>query len=583
MNCKKEVIALLWGVLALTGSYRHAMAQQKELSSLYSQTSEINDLMLHYQADRGSIARFYFVVNSPERRQQLKKLDSEYLRQLEQADFNTLPVGSRVDYIMFRKKLQEQLHQYQEEEEQYTRLAGWFPFAEKIYAIEKIRRRGTEQNAQQLAAGFHDMALEINKKTKALKEQKELDINLILRSEGIVKGLQQALQSVNTFYNGYDPQYTWWTAAPYQELDSALNMYARLWKAMEKTAPGSKEDSSGIVGYPIGRNELIRQLQNELIPYTPEELIAIANKEFAWCDAEMLKASREMGFGDDWKKALEKVKNTYVPAGKQPEAIMDLYNQSITFLKKNDLVTIPPIAEETWRMIMMTPERQRVNPFFTGGEVLSISYPTDEMSETDKLMSMRGNNPHFSRATVHHELIAGHHLQMFMCDRYKVYRNFNTPFWIEGWALYWEMLLWDLKFPRSPEDRVGMLFWRMHRCARIIFSLNFHLGKWTPQQCIDFLVDRVGHERANAEGEVRRSFVSGLGYSPLYQLAYMIGGLQFYALKKELVDSGKMTIKQYHDAVLKENQLPVEMVRAILTNQQLSKDFKTSWKFYQLK
>ena len=52
----------------------------------------------------------------------------------------------------------------------------------------------------------------------------------------------------------------------------------------------------------------------------------------------------------------------------------------------------------------------------------------------------------------------------------------------------------------------------------------------TPQQCIDFLVDRVGHERANAEAEVRRSF-NGT-YPPLYQLAYMIGGLQFRALHR---------------------------------------------------
>jgi uncharacterized protein (DUF885 family) len=60
----------------------------------------------------------------------------------------------------------------------------------------------------------------------------------------------------------------------------------------------------------------------------------------------------------------------------------------------------------------------------------------------------------------------------------------------------------------------------------------------------------------------------------------MMGGMQFYALKKELVDSGKMTYKQFHDAVLQENAMPVEMVRAILTNQSLPKDFKTSWRFY---
>jgi uncharacterized protein (DUF885 family) len=391
--------------------------------------------------------------------------------------------------------------------------------------------------------------------------------------------LQAALKNVNTFYAGYDPGYTWWLPETFRQLDSTLAAYGKLWQQKGKAVPGGKDDGSGIVGYPIGKDEITRQLQGEYIPYTPEELIDIANKEFAWCDAEMLKASQEMGFGKDWKKALEKVKNTYVPPGKQPEAIMKLYNESVAFLKKNNLLTIPPLAEETWRMIMMTPERQLVNPFFTGGEELSISYPTHTMEENDKMMSMRGNNPHFSRATVHHELIAGHHLQFFMNSRHKVYRNFDTPFWIEGWALYWEMLLWDLKFPQSPEDRIGMLFWRMHRCARIIFSLNYHLGKWTPQQCIDFLVDRVGHERANAEGEVRRSFVGG--YSPLYQLAYMIGGLQFYAVKKELVDSGKMTYMQYHDAVLHQNMLPVSMVRAILTNQTLPKNYKAEWRFYK--
>jgi len=60
----------------------------------------------------------------------------------------------------------------------------------------------------------------------------------------------------------------------------------------------------------------------------------------------------------------------------------------------------------------------------------------------------------------------------------------------------------------------------------------------------------------------------------------MIGGLQFYALKKELVDTHKMTYKQYHDAILHENSMPIEMLRAILINQPLKNDFKTSWKFY---
>ena len=202
------------------------------------------------------------------------------------------------------------------------------------------------------------------------------------------------------------------------------------------------------------------------------------------------------------------------------------------------------------------------------------------MQHDDKLMAMRGNNPHFSLATVHHELIPGHHLQGFMTQRYNPHRQlFSTPFWGEGWALWWEMLLWDNAFAPTPHDRMGMLFWRSHRAARIIFSLRFHLGTMTPQEAVDFLVQRVGHERANAEAEVRRSF-NGT-YSPMYQAAYMLGGLQFRALHRELVASGRMSNKEFHDAILQGGRMPVEMVRARMLNLPLTLDYKASWRFYQ--
>jgi uncharacterized protein (DUF885 family) len=353
-------------------------------------------------------------------------------------------------------------------------------------------------------------------------------------------------------------------------------------QAPERRSPVAARpgDSSDIIGDPIGREALLVELAYEMIPYTPEELIAIGNKEFAWCETEMKKASRELGYGDDWMKALEYVKTQYVEPGKQPELIRDLTLEAIKFVDDHDLVTVPQLARETWRMEMMTPERQLVNPFFTGGETIRVSYPTNTMSHEQKLMSMRGNNIHFARATVFHEMIPGHHLQGFMAARYRPYRAlFGTPFWGEGGALYWELLFWDMNFPKTPENRIGMLFWRLHRCARVIFSLSFHLGKMTPQECIDFLVRRVGHEPENATAEVRRSFAGSDG--PLYQAAYLLGGLQLYALHRELVESGKMTNRAFHDAVLKENRIPIEMLRAILTTQKLTRDFTSSWKFYK--
>lgn len=545
---------------------------------LLTQTSEVHNLMVQYDADKGSLTRFYFISNSPERCKRMQEFNKDYLDKLSALLFENMSTGGKVDYILFKRNLENELRLLDKEETEYNQVSKFFPFAEKIYTLEKQRRRGTSIKGEQVAKQFNELSKNITALSGSLKNEPSMPLPLATRAQNIAKGLQTALKSVYDFYNGYDPQFTWWVPMPYKNADSLLGLYAAQLNNKADASALPKDDGSGIIGNPIGREELIRQLQYEMIPYSPEEIIEIANKEFTWCDKEMLKASKEMGFGDNWKAALEKVKNTYVPEGKQPEMILGLYNQSVDFIKKHNMVTIPPIAEETWRMSMMSPKQQLVSPFFLGGELLQISYPTNTMDEEAKRMSMRGNNPHFSRATVHHELIAGHHLQGFMNDRYKAYRNFWTPFWTEGWALYWEFILWDEGFPRNAEDRVGMLFWRMHRCARIIFSLSYHLNKWTPQQCIDFLVDRVGHERANAEGEVRRSFTGG--YGPLYQIAYMLGGQQFYALKKELVDTKKMSYMQFHDAVLKENNMPVEMVRAILMNQPPKKDFKTEWRFY---
>jgi uncharacterized protein (DUF885 family) len=136
-----------------------------------------------------------------------------------------------------------------------------------------------------------------------------------------------------------------------------------------------------------------------------------------------------------------------------------------------------------------------------------------------------------------------------------------------------------LGYDRTPQQRIGALFWRMHRAARIIFSLSFQLGAMTPQQAIDFLVSEVGHERDNATAEVRRS-VNG-DYDPLYQCAYMLGALQFRALRHELVDAGKMTERQYNDTILTENMMPVPVLRALLTNEPLTPEWRPHWRFLE--
>ena len=578
-------LACLAGALILTPA---ASAQAPGPAAA---TSELRDTVSLFSTDRAALFRRYGVDYSPERRDRMREFYTGWRTRLGVVDFDALSQEGRIDWILLDNELRYQLVLLDREERQFGEMAPWLPFATTITTMEESRRRFEPVDPAATAGALAAMAASADSaRERAAAAWKAGDTTGSGRNTGspaltrvvgrrtamLLGELRGTLQRWDRFYSGYDPSFTWWAAEPYAKADSALARYAKfLNETVVGIRPGQAEP---MIGDPIGAEGLKADLAYEMIPYSVEELLAIAEREFAWCEAEYRKAAQEMGYGDDWKAALEKVKQSYVPPGGQPALIRDLALEAIAFVEDRGLLTVPPLAKEIWRMEMMSPERQRVSPFFLGGEVILVSYPTDAMTNEEKLMSMRGNNPYFSRATVQHELIPGHHLQGFMNSRYSTQRRaFSTPFWTEGWALYWEMLLWDLGFPQTPEQRIGMLFWRSHRAARIIFSLRFHLGEMTPEEAVDFLVDRVGHERANAEGEVRRS-VAG-DYSPLYQAAYMLGGLQFRALHRELVESGRMTDRAFHDAILHGGAMPVELVRARLTGAPLARDYTAHWRF----
>ncbi len=537
-----------------------------------------------YEADRGALERKYSVRPSTSRRERMLRFQDGWLAALEAIDFEHLSHDAQVDWLLLRNTIRRERSRSEIEAKAFDDAATFLPFATTIIALAESRETIPAPSPQDAADRLTSLAA-------AVREAERVQRDAIDKADEahprptpaacrrallFLEGLRSDLAAWQRFRDGYDPTFTWWTAAPYKDAETALESYATMLR--ERGVGRTSDKPDVIVGTPIGREALLAELAFEWIPYSPEELLAIADREFAWCEVQLRKAAAEMGCGDDWKRALEQIKREYVAPGEQPAVIRELAKEAIAFLKERDLVSVPPIVEETWRMEMMTPQRQLITPFFTGGEVISVSFPTSSMSHEQKLMSLRGNNIYFARATVYHELVPGHHLQQYAESRFKTHREpFGTSFWTEGWALHWEMLMWDQGFGDTPQRRVAMLFWRIHRAARILFSLRYQLGEMSPQECVDFLVERVGHERANAEGEVRRS-ISG-DYGPLYQAAYMVGGLQFRALHKELVGSGTMTDRAFHDAILREHNIPVEFVRAILIRQPLTRDMQSTWRF----
>jgi hypothetical protein len=538
-------------------------------------------IIVQFSADRMALSRTYPLAISPVHMARFEKFYRDELVTLSAVDFDTLSHEDQVDYLLLKNRCTADLHQLAIQKRQIEEMQPLLPFAANIEDLLNKKRLMETPDGEKDAALLTAIVKQIDASRKQLDlgNDAKSKINPVVANRAVEATHELSAQLHNWFdqYNGYDPTFTWWVDMPYKAADKALTGYSAFLK--EKLIGIKPDDTTTIIGDPVGREALMNELADDMIPYTPEELIAIAQTEYDWCMKQMLQASREMGYGDDWHAAVEKVKEMHVAPGEQPELIRKLVVEGSDFAKKNDLVTVPPLADETWRMIMMSPQRQLVNPFFTGGNEISVSYPTDTMTYEQREMSMRGNNIPFAHATAFHEMIPGHFLQFYMMARYRPYRRaFTTPFWIEGNAMWWEMLFYDKGFDSTPAERVGALVWRMHRSARVIFTMNFHLGKWTPQQCVQFLLQNVDFDRENVLAEVRRSFDGSVG--PLYQCAYLMGALQFRAMHHELVDSHKMTNRQFHDAILHEGPMPIEMLRADLENGKLTPDFHTSWKFY---
>src|ERR1700674_4969051 len=105
------------------------------------------------------------------------------------------------------------------------------------------------------------------------------------RAAQATEQLSASLKKWFNFYNSYDPEFTWWMGMPYEDAQTALTDYQAFLKI--KLAGIAEDERVPIIGDPVGREALLSELQDNMIPYTPEELIAIAQTEMDWCKMEI--------------------------------------------------------------------------------------------------------------------------------------------------------------------------------------------------------------------------------------------------------------------------------------------------------
>ncbi len=454
------MVALPGGVQGQNDEPKKGEAKQPALDLASLAARPVNEAAIVtrlFEADRGSLTRSYPLTLAPARTARLRKFYGDWIGALKAVNLDNVSTAAREDLAKLRAEAEAELRDLEIQSAADFAAMQHIPFAGIVIALEEDRRQMKPVVAMDAAGKVDQLPKRIDEARKAFEtEAKEgrIDRKTANRVADAASRLRVSLRAWHTFYNDYDPLFTWWLAHPYKQADAALDGYIKFardkaadlsesatapsrkpttidpqsvadgpsdapdiaallarpknemvavvqrlgggrfggggggggrgfggvgrggdplvgWLARAAIAggvvrsrggPGAEtggpagsdpdailaalakidfdklsrdaqidyilvrnrqevekqrramktperppvpKDDTGIVGRPIGRQAMMVDLAGEMIPYTPEELITLARAELAWCESEIKKAAKEMGYGDDWKKYYE--------------------------------------------------------------------------------------------------------------------------------------------------------------------------------------------------------------------------------------------------------------------------------------
>ncbi|THD74403.1 MAG: DUF885 family protein [Phenylobacterium sp.] len=174
--------------------------------------------------------------------------------------------------------------------------------------------------------------------------------------------------------------------------------------------------------------------------------------------------------------------------------------------------------------------------------------------------------PKFCLATtIFHEGLPGHQLEGGLAlsnpNLSLLRKTTSFPAYGEGWALYAEQLSDELgAYDDDPLGRLGYLKFQMFRANRCVVDTGLHHLRWSREQAIAYFVDQEGEAPGFAAREVERYCAS-----PGQACSYKLGHTEIVAIRAraQAALGPKFQIKDFHDAVLANGRVPLEVLRRV--------------------
>jgi uncharacterized protein (DUF885 family) len=342
-------------------------------------------------------------------------------------------------------------------------------------------------------------------------------------------------------------------------MQKVVPAYARLHDFIKNEYLDKCRDKIGIVEIPQGK-ELYNYLARvwTTTDLSPDAIFEIGQKEVARLRSEMEKVMKETNFKGTLKEFFHFIHTNqkFFPFKADSEVINKFKSfEGVMQPKLKEYFNLLPKAKfevrqtEKFREASASAEYQQSAP---DGSRPGIFYvPVID----PKKYNVVGMEDLFL-----HEAIPGHHYQTSIQQENEELPKFRRFGWYgaygEGWALYTESLGKELGLYKDPYQYFGSLSEEMHRAIRLVVDVGMHLKGWTREQAIQFSLDNEMESESDITAEIERYIAI-----PGQALAYKIGQMKIIELRKkcEAKLGDKFNIKEFHDAVLKDGCLPLDV------------------------
>ena len=336
-------------------------------------------------------------------------------------------------------------------------------------------------------------------------------------------------------------------AAASEAAVSALDSY-RAWLLAH---PGSGK-------VPIGRDAYSSFLRRvALIPYTPEEILAMGRQEWArTIAAEAYEARRNEGAPE---LPLFPDQESQIKKAREDEGAVRL------FLEEKGILSVP-----TWmRHYGYRPLPSALEPLAGFGEGTDFTpAPGPEGDSTRYIPKPSPSLGYFAlsmakdpRADMVHEGIPGHGFQIALSRHHEdeLRRHWVDSGINEGLGFYCEeMMLAMGLFDDSPRSREMIWNYARLRALRVEVDVRLALGTFTIDEAARYLEQAVPMDKETARSEAA-SFASDPGFA----IDYQIGKLQItkFLAEARQQQGTSFDLRKFHDYLFKNGNVPVALQR----------------------